>query len=256
MHTLGASNKEPKLALIPHFCYPSAGFKNGNTQEIETLLHSNISHRADEKSSNQGFSGLSGAFKGATGALLGATLLFSSAACAQETPAVSNDGAQIARVAANSTSAQAQPTPVAANTTTTEQKVRVPMRDVRGANIAGVQLGAAGTSGDAVVVVFYSKDYTADEIRAAFPEAREAIRESIANGDPVTGMLVASGAEMIEIFAHGQMIAGEVPPYDNLRNKTLNAIKDGNAYIKQEKALKAREEHAALDTGATILAAN
>lgn len=222
-------------------------------------MHSNISPRADDKSSNQGFSGLSGAFKGATGALLGATLLFSSAACAQETPAVSNDGAQITRIAAMTTPAQqAQPTPVAAtavtpvSTTPNEAKpqVRVPMRDVRGANIGAVQLGAAGTSGDAVVVVFYGTD------RAAFYETRETIRESIANGNPVTGMLVADGAEMIEIFAHGQMTAGEVPPYDNLRNKILNGIKDGNAYIKQEKALKAKENHAALNRDVTILAAN
>jgi len=148
---------------------------------------------------------------------------------------------------------QAPATTVAATTVTStsttpneaKPQVKVPMSDVRGGNIGAVQFGAAQTSRDAPVVVFYSKDYTADEIRTAFPEVRETIRESIANGDPVTGLLVASEREAIEIFAYGQMIEGEVPPYDNLRNKMLNGIKNGNAYIKQEKALKAKENHAA-----------
>lgn len=76
--------KHQKLASFAQFCYSVASYKSGNTQEIETLLHSNISQRAGEKGSNSFLPRLTSPFNVMTGAVFSATMMLSAPAFAKD----------------------------------------------------------------------------------------------------------------------------------------------------------------------------
>ena len=88
LSVFGASKKQSKLAFIPQFCYSFHGFRHNDNNKTETILHTQISHRAGEKSSSRFSLGLTAPLKAA---FLGATIMLSPMVANANDSAVTSD---------------------------------------------------------------------------------------------------------------------------------------------------------------------
>lgn len=83
--------------------------------------------------------------------------------------------------------------------------VSVPMVDARNDSVDAVQFSSVVQSNNSIIVAFYGKD------RALFNDTKEAVREAIAAGKPVRGMIFGPPTDQsyAEVYAKGMLITKE-----------------------------------------------
>ena len=125
--------------------------------------------------------------------------------------------------------------------TVSVEKVKVPMRDVRGADLYSVRGSAGIASQGHIVIIFGSGN------GAALEETKESARQAIANGLPVRGILVSDAypSDTIEIWAGTNRYAAEVAPFNNLKTRLDNTLPGAATHAAENLEIFKREEMAA-----------
>ena len=211
LRTVAASNKQPKLAFIPYFCYCTDSFNNNDNNKVRTILHTQISPRAGEKRSNRSISRLTGALGSA---FMGATIMLSPMV------ANANDGALVKSASVT--------------TTTTVNPNHETFKTFKGGHAHRKQVvrtGAARASNDRLSVVIYGIDNNNPKSFEFYSKTSEAISEAQKDGTEVVLVVGTSNPAQfdvgwyqdhenpmhLEIYANGFLVNDEAPilPYLN-----------------------------------------